>query len=86
MEPEKKEQAAQAQLEITNARALQAQTGCSWTEALKSARAQAPECRIYQNWDEAQLKLAEKAWGHHAVLAPLPPQTWPFDGPLRLDE
>jgi hypothetical protein len=38
MEPEKKEQADQAQLEIRNARALQAQTGCSWTEALKQAR------------------------------------------------
>lgn len=38
MEAEKKDQADQAQLEITNARAVQAQTGCSWTEALKQAR------------------------------------------------
>jgi hypothetical protein len=38
MEPEKREQAAQAQLEITNARSIQVQTGCGWTEALKQAR------------------------------------------------
>lgn len=37
MEREKKALLEQMQLEVRNAKRIQAQTGCSWTEALRAA-------------------------------------------------
>lgn len=49
LKTEKREQAAQAQHEVVQARHIQQQTGCSWTEALRIARADDPISSFYKD-------------------------------------
>jgi len=49
LEAEKRDQAARAQREVEQAKHIQQQTGCSWTEALRIARADDPISSYYKD-------------------------------------
>ena len=52
-EPEKRALARQAQLEVQQAKEIQARTGCSWTQALKEACEGRAETTALQTEDTA---------------------------------
>lgn len=49
LEAEKRDQAARAQREVAQAKHIQQQTGCSWTEALRIAHADDPVSSYYKD-------------------------------------